>query len=227
MNRTKAQTSAQNDPLSKSEATEQTIFYTECCLLITLLIYIFTKFAKLEETDSKPAGEKTKTPRRDWSSQTDPVIEPIRVEEKPDLTPRPQRPVDECLGIMRSTPGHLLDEMADEEVIELVRSKHVPVYKLESHFKNPVRAVELRRQIVAAKLNDNVSGCFRKLPFEMYDYSKVAGSCCENVIGYVPIPLGVAGPLLIDGRLYHIPMATTEGTLVASTNRGCTALSVT
>ncbi len=42
----------------------------------------------------------------------------------------------------------------------------------------------------------------------------------------MPIPLGVAGPLLIDGKLYDIPMATTEGTLVASTNRGCSALTL-
>jgi hydroxymethylglutaryl-CoA reductase (NADPH) len=40
----------------------------------------------------------------------------------------------------------------------------------------------------------------------------------------MPLPLGIAGPLKIDGELYPIPMATAEGTLVASTSRGCKAL---
>jgi len=57
-----------------------------------------------------------------------------------------------------------------------------------------------------------------------YDYSRVFGACCENVVGYIPIPLGIAGPLTIDGEQVHIPMATAEGTLVASTSRGCKAL---
>ena len=57
-----------------------------------------------------------------------------------------------------------------------------------------------------------------------YDYSRVMGACCENVIGYVPLPLGIAGPLKIDGEQYPIPMATAEGTLVASASRGCKAL---
>ena len=38
------------------------------------------------------------------------------------------------------------------------------------------------------------------------------------------IPLGIVGPILLDGELHTIPMATTEGCLVASTNRGCNVL---
>ncbi|CAN0456009.1 unnamed protein product, partial [Scytosiphon promiscuus] len=38
------------------------------------------------------------------------------------------------------------------------------------------------------------------LPFEGLDYSQVFGKNCENVMGYVPMPVGVAGPLVVDGQ---------------------------
>jgi hydroxymethylglutaryl-CoA reductase (NADPH) len=63
-----------------------------------------------------------------------------------------------------------------------------------------------------------------KLPYQNYNWAQVHGACCENVIGYMPLPVGVAGPLVIDGQSYFIPMATTEGVLVASTSRGCKAI---
>ncbi len=51
---------------------------------------------------------------------------------------------------------------------------------------------------------------------------------CENLIGAVTVPLGVAGPIKLQGseanKEYYLPLATTEGALVASVSRGCKAI---
>lgn len=48
---------------------------------------------------------------------------------------------------------------------------------------------------------------------------------CENMIGVAQIPLGIAGPLAFStGETCLVPLATTEGALVASVNRGSKAI---
>ncbi len=57
---------------------------------------------------------------------------------------------------------------------------------------------------------------------------------CENMIGVAQVPMGIAGPLKISNIKYqisnrktdeyYIPLATTEGALVASVSRGCKAI---
>ena len=107
----------------------------------------------------------------------------------------------------------------------LVTTNYIPAYKLESILGDYHRGVAaIRRQLISKELAD--PAVLDALPHANYDYSLVSGACCENVIGYMSLPVGVAGPLLLDGVQYHVPMATTEGTLVASTNRGCRALMV-
>ena len=54
---------------------------------------------------------------------------------------------------------------------------------------------------------------------------------CENLIGSTTVPLGVAGSLKIQNsefriQNYFIPLATTEGALVASVSRGCKAINL-
>lgn len=62
------------------------------------------------------------------------------------------------------------------------------------------------------------------------DESIAATRNCENMIGAAQIPLGVAGPIKINSVTKNksfksfIPLATTEGVLVASINRGCKAI---
>ncbi|MFK7732048.1 MAG: hydroxymethylglutaryl-CoA reductase [Pseudomonadales bacterium] len=55
----------------------------------------------------------------------------------------------------------------------------------------------------------------------------VSGNC-ENFSGMTQMPLGLAGPVLINGEHaqgeFYVPLATTEGTLVASYNRGMRAI---
>lgn len=69
---------------------------------------------------------------------------------------------------------------------------------------------------------------FADLPQGDFDYSRfydqIEGANCEAVIGYLPLPVGVIGPLTLNGEDFRVPLATTEGALVASANRGCRAI---
>ncbi|VDM21929.1 unnamed protein product [Wuchereria bancrofti] len=109
----------------------------------------------------------------------------------------------------------------DREIIQLLNFGHLKQRDLEQKLSYDfLRAVSLRR----SHFYETANISFQNLPFQQYDYSYVNGSCCENVIGYVPVPTGIVGPLLVNGRKCFVPMSTTEGALVASTNRGCRAV---
>ena len=56
-----------------------------------------------------------------------------------------------------------------------------------------------------------------------FDPAVVAGNV-EQFVGVAQVPIGLAGPLLVNGEHargeFYVPLATAEGTLVASYNRG-------
>jgi hydroxymethylglutaryl-CoA reductase (NADPH) len=56
-----------------------------------------------------------------------------------------------------------------------------------------------------------------------FDPQVMAGNI-ENLFGVAQVPIGLAGPLLVDGEYargeFYVPMATVEGTMLASYNRG-------
>jgi hydroxymethylglutaryl-CoA reductase (NADPH) len=128
------------------------------------------------------------------------------------------RTLEECINLTQ-TP----EALSDEEVILLVQKGKMASYALEKVLGDLERAVSIRRALISrASMTQTLETSL--LPLHNYHYDKVMGACCENVIGYMPIPVGVAGPMNIDGDMIHIPMATTEGCLIASTARGCKAI---
>jgi len=64
------------------------------------------------------------------------------------------------------------------------------------------------------------------------DVDRASTRHCENFVGISQIPMGVCGPLRIQGDYVDleeeiwVPLATTEGALLASVNRGCRAILV-
>ncbi|KAH6619327.1 3-hydroxy-3-methylglutaryl-CoA reductase [Chaetomium sp. MPI-SDFR-AT-0129] len=143
--------------------------------------------------------------------------------QNPDL-PLTIRSKEELEKMLLEKRAH---ELNDEEVIALSMRGKIPGYALEKTLKDFTRAVKVRRTIISrTKATSDLTGILErsKLPYQHYNWAQVHGACCENVIGYMPLPVGVAGPLVIDGQSYFVPMATTEGVLVASTSRGCKAI---
>ena len=47
-------------------------------------------------------------------------------------------------------------------------------------------------------------------------FLEIADSMVEAAVGILPVPLGVAGPFLIDDETYYIPMATEEPSVIAA-----------
>ncbi|KAJ5488150.1 Hydroxymethylglutaryl-CoA reductase class I/II substrate-binding [Penicillium expansum] len=155
------------------------------------------------------------------ASVTAPPIVTKLVEEP--AAPQTQLKLEDLL---KDTP---ISELDDENVVALSLRGKIPGYALEKSLKDCTRAVKVRRSIISrtpatTELTNMLEDS--KLPYENYDWERVLGACCENVIGFMPVPVGVAGPIVIDGKSYFIPMATTEGVLVASASRGSKAINL-
>ena len=87
------------------------------------------------------------------------------------------------------------------------------------------RIIRKRQKFIEKQTGTNLKHVFK--------YSidpKTTGGNIENFTGVAQIPLGFAGPLQVNGEHaqgdFLIPLATTEGTLVASYNRGIKVLNL-
>lgn len=173
----------------------------------------------LGDDDSSEDGTENNVRTMDTEVQTDFSFLATGKEDTANFSEE-SRDLKTCIEIMNSEKG--AGALTDREVISLIDSKHIPFYAIETRVGDNERGVNIRRQFIQDKISFPTA--LVNLPFTKYDYDLVKGACCENVIGYMPVPVGVAGPLLLDGWSYMVPMATTEGCLVASVTRGCRAI---
>ncbi|HUJ50724.1 MAG TPA: hydroxymethylglutaryl-CoA reductase [Bryobacteraceae bacterium] len=108
------------------------------------------------------------------------------------------------------------DTISQEETPAL----HIPRDEVDDYSPGAIRA---RQALI-----ETVSGV---QPRHLFEYSfdpHAARGNCENFCGVAQVPIGFAGPLEIHGEYAEgdvlIPLATSEGTLVASYNRGMKVL---
>jgi hydroxymethylglutaryl-CoA reductase (NADPH) len=89
---------------------------------------------------------------------------------------------------------------------------------------SPEEAAEIRRRA----LEEMASTTLPNIAHHSLDVRRASRRNCENFIGVAQVPMGIVGPLKVRGTYadgdFYVPLATTEAALVASTNRGCTAI---
>ncbi|KQC03041.1 MAG: 3-hydroxy-3-methylglutaryl-CoA reductase [Methanoculleus sp. SDB] len=111
-----------------------------------------------------------------------------------------------------------------EDYLGRLKKGTLKLYALEQELA-PEEAVRVRRTYVGGETGADLSA----LGKYSIGIDRVVQRNCENMIGVVQVPVGVAGPIALNGEYatgsYYLPLATTEGALVASVNRGCSAIS--
>ncbi|KAB1198611.1 MULTISPECIES: hydroxymethylglutaryl-CoA reductase (NADPH) [Haloferax] len=103
-----------------------------------------------------------------------------------------------------------------------VREGELRLHELEAHADADV-AAEARRLLVEEQSGASLDSVGN------YGFpAEVAESAIENMVGAIQVPMGVAGPVTVNGGAIsdekYLPLATTEGALLASVNRGCSVI---
>jgi hydroxymethylglutaryl-CoA reductase (NADPH) len=114
----------------------------------------------------------------------------------------------------------MVEELSLEDILTKIERGELKLHELDKVLNDSNKATEIRRayieKVTGVKL-DNVGRT-------VIDFNAVVGRNIENTIGAAQVPVGIAGPLRVIGDYangtYYIPLATTEGALVASVNRG-------
>ncbi|WP_342677621.1 hydroxymethylglutaryl-CoA reductase (NADPH) [Methanofollis sp. UBA420] len=110
-----------------------------------------------------------------------------------------------------------------DDALARLKNGTLKLYALEAELP-PEEAVRVRREYIEGESGADLGA----LGTFSIGIDRVVKRNIENMIGAVQVPVGVAGPLKINGEYaegtYWLPLATTEGALVASANRGASAI---
>lgn len=115
--------------------------------------------------------------------------------------------------------------MDKEEIINKLLNGEMRLYQIDKFTENATEALDIRREFIEKQCNCELN----QIANYTLDMEMAMAKNIENPIGTVQIPIGVAGPLKVNGENadgeFFIPLATSEGALVASINRGASAIS--
>ncbi|WP_135824017.1 hydroxymethylglutaryl-CoA reductase (NADPH) [Halorussus ruber] len=115
------------------------------------------------------------------------------------------------------------DATDPDALAERVREGDLRLHELEDH-TDAETAAEARRRLLEAETDADLDtvGDFA------LDAEQATETSIENMIGAAQIPMGVVGPVQVAGGAasgeFYLPLATTEGALLASVNRGCSVI---
>jgi len=115
----------------------------------------------------------------------------------------------------------MTDDASD--LADRVQTGDLRLYELEDH-ADADTAAAARRELLERETDADTDA----LGSFAFGAERASETAIENLAGGTQLPLGVAGPVAVNGAAaddeFYLPMATTEGALVASVNRGCSAI---
>ena len=113
--------------------------------------------------------------------------------------------------------------MNKQEAIDKLLNGEMKLYQVDREF-SPEEATNIRREFLEKKYSIDLVN----ISNYTLDMEKASKRNIENSIGVLQLPMGIAGPLKINGqyckREVFVPLATSEGALVASINRGASTI---
>ena len=125
------------------------------------------------------------------------------------------------IGVQTSPFGRI-QFTVDDAISERMDAPRIPRDRDDDYGESAIRA---RQTFV----KDYTGQTLQHLPHYSFDPHETQGNI-ENFTGVAQVPIGFAGPLKVCGEHaqgdFLIPLATTEGTLVASYNRGMKLLNL-